>query len=147
VFGVIVYALSDKPFTIPLFNAFVLRLLRLIPKDGRRRFMLIDNASFHAIDYFVRQEMETVTLGVTHTAPSTCAFDPIEEFFAHAQQIATRKYEDRALTAGQIIGMTRVEFKELICESVDEAGARDLSGIFARAGLMAAPPVAGPALF
>jgi hypothetical protein len=42
--------------------------------------------------------------------------------------------------------MIRAEFKQLIRESVDEAGARDLSGIYAPAGLMAAPPVA-PRLF
>ena len=42
-----------------------------------------------------------------------------------------------------IVSLTRDEFKSLIREAVDEAGAWDMSGIFSRAGLMTEPVVHG----
>ena len=126
VMGVLIYALSDKPFTITLFNSFLLRLIELIPSYGASRFMLIDNASFHAIDLHVRELMDEVMLGVTHTAPSTCALDPIEEFFGATQTRVARKYEAIASQMNQIVSLTRSQFKQLICEAVDEVGASDM---------------------
>jgi hypothetical protein len=133
----------DHPITTSLFNSFILRLLRVIPRDGARRYLLIDNASFHALDSEVQEEMETVRLGVTHTAPSTCAFDPIEEFFAQCSAYVVRKYGEMASRQGRIVAMTRGQFKDLICEAVDAVGAQDLTAIYGRAGLLAGVAVDG----
>jgi hypothetical protein len=137
--GVLLYALSDVPFVIDTFNAFLLRLIELIPRDRQRRWLLVDNASFHAIDEMVAEELGQASMGVTHTAPSTCCLDPIEEFFAHCVQIMQRRYEIAVVQTGHFVPVNRAQFKDMIKASVDEAGAADLTPLFARAGLVNAP--------
>jgi hypothetical protein len=135
--GVVIYALSDKPYTIPLFNQFLLRLALAMPADGFYRWVLMDNASFHAIDEETLEAMGEVSLGVTHTAPSTCALDPIEEFFGHCTHMLARKYARAVMETGRFVPIDGAGLRMLIVETVDEAGALDLTHIFCRANLPA----------
>ena len=132
--GLVLFALSDEPFTTRAFNAFLLRVTEVLPRDGQRRFLLIDNATIHAIEDVVEEELAKRVIGVTHTPPSGCFFDPIEEFFAIVHQYFLRKYEVAA-TTGNALVLNRARVRQLIISAVQEAGERDLSKIFARAGL------------
>jgi hypothetical protein len=132
--GLVLFVLSDAPFTTRTFNAFLLRVIHVLPHDGTRRFLLFDNASIHKLDEVVEEELAKYAIGVTHTPPSGCVFDPIEEFFAIVHQYFQRMYH-RAVLAGHMIVLNREKVRGLIVDAVKLAGQRDLSKIFHRAGL------------
>lgn len=56
--GIILYHLSENPIDTAKFNAFMHKLLYSIPKNDFGQFLLIDNATFHSLDEFIKQEMK-----------------------------------------------------------------------------------------
>ena len=78
---------------------------------------LAANASFHAIDPEVR-ELAALRLGVTHSAPSPCAFNPILEFIAYCSARVMQKYGE--LTSGRRRRSTAVQG----CSLASPSGAR-----------------------
>jgi hypothetical protein len=130
--GLLLFAISDVPYNTDSFNQFLINVTRSIPPDGVQRWLLIDNALFHAIDPVVQEILCDMKIGVTHTAPSTCFFDPIEEFFGELHAVFLRRYEKYVLMTGRIVPLTREEIRQLIVQCVLDAGNHDMSKIYAR---------------
>ena len=56
--GIILYHLSENPIDTSKFNAYMHRLCSTIPENESGPYLLIDNATFHSLDEFVKQEMQ-----------------------------------------------------------------------------------------
>lgn len=78
---VVHYYLSNEPINTKSFNAFIHKVSSLIKADEKRTFLLIDNASFHGINDFVREFMQEKRFSLTRTSQMGCESNPIEEFF------------------------------------------------------------------
>jgi hypothetical protein len=133
--GVLCCALNDDPYNTLTFNAFLVHLVSAIHRDGTRRWLLLDNASFHGISEVVKEMMGAVGLGVTFTAPSTCFLNPIEEFFGLVHAIFKRRYDHEVIDTGRFVPLNRQQIKRMIWESIEEAGTHGLSDYFVRAVL------------
>jgi hypothetical protein len=137
--GLVRVALSDAPIKTETFNVFIHGVLEYIPCDGVERWILIDNASFHALDDATEEELGKKNVGVTHTAPSTCFLDPIEEFFGMVTASFLSLYHTEVMSSDRFV-VTREKVKELVRESFRLCGSTSLEGAFARAGLLLTPP-------
>jgi hypothetical protein len=122
----------------PTFNAFMLNVIRAVPADGTERWFLMDNASFHALEDLVEKQMGEKHIGITHTAPSTCFLDPIEEFFSVVTSRFLNIYYQEVLKDGHLM-LTREKVKQLIRQSFRECGPISLIGSFARPCLLLTP--------
>jgi hypothetical protein len=135
-YGVLAFDLLDEPLNITSFNAFLVHVARHVPRDGVRRFICMDNASFHKVDRAIHDILADANLAITYTAPSTCFLNPIEEHFAEAQQGFQRRMEELCLISDRVVPFSREEYRQLIIESVLEAGCHDQTNLFLRAGFL-----------
>jgi hypothetical protein len=137
--GLLVFELLDEPVNITSFNAFLIQIAAIVPRDGVRRFICLDNASFHKIDVAIHDVLAEANLAVTFTAPCTCFLNPIEEHFSEAQQGFQRRIFDLCLTTGRVVPFDRAECRQMIIDSTLEAGRHDQTPLFLRAGFMWRP--------
>lgn len=80
---VVLYYLSYHPINTKIFNIFIHKVCSLIKTSEKRNFLLIDNASFHGINDFIKETMQEKKLSFTRTPPMGCFCNPIEEFFSY----------------------------------------------------------------
>lgn len=132
--GITLYALSDLPFSTISFNGFLLKLSSVLPIHHERCFVLIDNASFHDIDENVKESLMEKNLSITHTAPSTCFFDPIEEVFSIINKQFLELYYKRIQETKKIVPLNKESFKELIILAIQNSN-RNFISIFHHAVL------------
>ena len=107
----------------------------MIPRDGVQRWFLIDNAPFHGILRQTAVALGRAHVGITHTAPSSCFLNPIEEFFAQLASKFQEMYGRAVLKHDRYI-IPRDQVKEMIIRSAQIVGRRDCAAIFERAGLI-----------
>ena len=72
---------------------------------------------------------------MTHTAPSSCFLNPIEEHFAQVEAQFQRLYDEEVLKYDQYV-VPRANVRRLVSRAVRIVGVRDCRDIFARAGLI-----------
>jgi hypothetical protein len=97
---------------------------------------VLDNASFHQVDYSIWRDMEEKHLGIAPIVPAGCFMDPIEEFFGTVHALFHGKIDSIELARGVEASVSREEIYQNIIESVREASAaQDFVAIFHRAGL------------
>jgi hypothetical protein len=131
--GLVCYHLSDSPFNSRSFSAFCKRMVEYVPRDGKRRWLLMDNASFHNLDEFTWQDFVEAKVGVTHTPPSGCFMSPIEEWFGMVSARFTKMYHAAVISEHKYV-LTRSKVVELVHAAVMACGCHDLSKLYARAG-------------
>jgi hypothetical protein len=132
--GLVLFALSNDPYNTLSFNAFMTKLTELVYPD-ESRFVLLDNASFHGLFEDTKLALGRQRLNITHTAPSTCFLDPIEEFFAIVQHRFIERLYKKIAQNGKLTPVSREGVKEMIVEAVHYGNRFNLRPLFIRAGL------------
>ena len=75
------YNIIDGPSTIETFNEFLLQMHILIPLDGIKRFVVLDNGHFHQLFYPTYLKLLERNVYLCFNAPLACFLNPIEEVF------------------------------------------------------------------
>jgi hypothetical protein len=132
--GLVCFSLSDAPIHTDYFNDFLEGALAFVPQDGLQRFFVIDNASFHGIKRRTARLLGQAHVGISHTAPSSCFLNPIEEHFAQMEAKFQELYDVAVLQYDQYV-VPRDRVRKIIIKAVTLLGERDNCAIYARAGL------------
>ena len=80
--GILFYNIIDSAANISSFNTFLQKLTKHIPKDGKERFIILDNGKFHKIDPFTESLINSFNLKLAFNPPLACFLNPIEELFS-----------------------------------------------------------------
>jgi hypothetical protein len=97
--GLVCYHLRDSAFCKDSFTAFCKRIAESVPRDAKGRWLLLDNASFHALDEFTWEDFVQAKVGLTFAAPSGCFTSPIEEWFGMVAARFTNLYHAAVITS------------------------------------------------
>lgn len=131
---VVLYSVLEEPVNKETFNAFLWALVNHIPYEGKRKYILFDNASFHGLEDIMKDKLDVNGLAITRTPPLGCFMDPIEEFFGQVHQEFKNFLSNRIAKYDEPVSKT--EYKMFVHAAVQTANANcNFKILYNRAGL------------
>jgi hypothetical protein len=131
--GIPLFALSNDPINTLTFNAFIYKLFKSHGYQESPKFFLLDNAKFHQIETPVQEHIYSMNFLVTHTAPSTCLLNPIEEFFSMVASKFQSRLSQAIVRTGKFVPFLRKEIEHEIIGAIIDSKKFNFRGAFNRA--------------